>query len=224
MSQPAPLDIDFVSDVACPWCAIGLQSLLQAIERVAPGIQARLSFQPFELNPQMPAEGEVINAHLSRKYGTTPEQNAQARAAIKSRGEQVGFHFNMDARSRIYPTFDAHRLLHWAGETGPAAQLALKQALLRSHFSEGHSPADPNRLLAAVQSAGLDVDQARAILTSDAHASAVREAESHFIAAGIQAVPSVIVNGRHLIQGGQTSEVFESALRQIATEATQASH
>jgi predicted DsbA family dithiol-disulfide isomerase len=216
MSTPTQLDIDFVSDVACPWCAIGLQGLLEAIARVAPAIQVHLRFQPFELNPGMPAEGEDLDAHLSRKYGTTSEQNAQARAAIRARGEAVGFHFDMETRRRIHPTFDAHRLLHWAGDIGEAAQLALKQALLRAHFGSGRSTARHSDLLDAVTVAGLDTTAARHVLEQGLYADEVRTAEAHFTQAGIRAVPSVIVNGRHLIQGGLPAEAYEQALRQIA--------
>lgn len=216
MPTPLQLDIDFVSDVACPWCAIGLQGLLQAIARVAPDIHVSLRFQPFELNPGLGPEGEDLDAHLSRKYGTTPEQNAQARAAIQARGEAVGFHFDMAARRRIHPTFDAHRLLHWAGEIGESAQLALKQALLRAHFGSGRGTARHSDLLDAVSVAGLDTAAARQVLEQGLYADEVRAAEAHYTEAGIRAVPSVIVNGRHLIQGGQPAEAYEQALRQIA--------
>ena len=211
------LKIDFVSDVSCPWCAIGLAGLERALERVAPAITAELHFQPFELNPQMAPEGEDVGEHLTKKYGSTAEQQAQIRETIRERGAAVGFAFNKDGRGRIWNTFNAHRLLCWAeAEGGPAQQLALKRALMEAHHGRAESPADPEVLLACVQQAGLDVDRAQQVLDSDAFAAEVREREQFFTRAGISSVPAVIVNERHLISGGQPAEVFEQALRQIA--------
>jgi predicted DsbA family dithiol-disulfide isomerase len=211
------LKIDFISDVSCPWCAIGLKSLEQAFA-LAPEIQASVQFQPFELNPQMPSEGEEINAHLARKYGASPAQLEQTREQIRQRGEALGFTFTKGARDRIYNTFDAHRLLHWAGEVDPARQKALKLALFTAYFTEGRNPGDREVLLAAAGVAGLDTDGAAAILDSDAHASDVREQEAFWQSQGIQSVPALVINGRYLLQGGQPPEVFAQALRQIAAE------
>ena len=151
------------------------------------------------------------------KYGATPEQSQQTRAAITQRGAELGFTFNMGQRSRIYNTFDAHRLLHWAEEEGaPGSQAALKHALFRAYFTEGLNPGDHAVLLRLAGEVGLDVERARAVLASDEFAEAVREREAFFQQHGIHSVPAVIVNQRHLIQGGQPVEVFEQALRQIA--------
>ncbi len=213
------LKIDFVSDVSCPWCAIGLASLEQALNNLQGDVQAELRFQPFELNPQMPAGGQDITEHLTQKYGSTPEQQAGSREAIRQRGESVGFTFRKEGRGRIYNTFNAHRLLHWAELQDPARQHALKKALLGAYFTDGKSPEDREVLLAAVAQAGLDVEQARTVLDSDAYAAEVREREQFYLDNGIHAVPAVIINGKHLIQGGQPAEVFEQALRQIAQTA-----
>jgi predicted DsbA family dithiol-disulfide isomerase len=211
------MKIDFVSDVVCPWCAIGLGGLLQALERIGPDVPVELHVRAFELNPQMPAEGESIDEHLQRKYGLTPEQGAKNREAIRARGATVGVNFGMDARSRIFNTFDAHRLLHWAGTLGAAPQLALKRALLDAYFGEGRNPSDPAVLRACAAAAGLDAAQAEAVITDPArYADEVREEEAFYTSNGIHAVPSVIVDGRHLIQGGQPPEVYEQALRQLA--------
>jgi predicted DsbA family dithiol-disulfide isomerase len=214
-----PLHIDFVSDVACPWCAVGLASLEQALHKLEGEIPVDLQFQPFELNPQMGPEGQDATEHLTEKYGSTPEQQAQSRAGIAQRGAAVGFTFNKEGRGRVWNTFDAHRLLTWAGEQGAAQQRALKMALLKAYHGEGRSPADHAVLADAAAAAGLDRAQAEAVLASGRYADEVRERERHFQQLGIHAVPSVIVNNRHLIQGGQPPEVFEQALRQIAAEA-----
>ena len=211
------LKIDFVSDVSCPWCAIGLAGLEVALTRLQPDITARLQFQPFELNPQMAPEGEDVGEHLTKKYGSTPEQQAQIRETIRERGAAAGFAFNKDGRGRIWNTFNAHRLLMWAQAEGePGQQHSLKRALLEAHHGRAESPADPEVLLACVLQAGLDVDRAQQVLDSDAFAAEVREREQFFARAGISSVPAVIVNERHLISGGQPAEVFEQALRQIA--------
>jgi predicted DsbA family dithiol-disulfide isomerase len=214
----APLKIDFVSDVSCPWCAIGLASLERALDKLDGEISAQLHFQPFELNPSMPPGGQDITEHLTQKYRTTPEQQAAAREGIRQRGADVGFEFRKEGRDRIYNTFNAHRLLHWAGLEDAQRQHALKKALFKAYFTDGRSPADEQVLLDAVQAAGLDVSRARAILASDEFAAEVREQEEFYTSHGIHAVPAVIVNDRHLIQGGQPPEVFEQALRQIASE------
>jgi predicted DsbA family dithiol-disulfide isomerase len=212
------MKIDFVSDIACPWCAVGLNALEIALKNIGGDIPVELHFQPFELNPQMRPQGEDAVAYLSAKYGISAEQIARNQAAIRERGAAVGFSFG--TRARVWNTFDAHRLLHWAGEEGPeGAQRSLKHALLQAHHGQGHNPSDAEVLLGAAVSAGLDAARAREVLGSDEFSAEVRQAESFWQQAGIRSVPSVVVNDRHLIQGGQPPEVFEQALRQIAAEA-----
>jgi predicted DsbA family dithiol-disulfide isomerase len=214
MAGMNPLKIDFVSDVSCPWCAIGLASLERALERLE-GVAPELHFQPFELNPAMPPEGQDITEHLAQKYGSTPEQQAQAREAIRQRGADVGFEFRKEGRGRIYNTFDAHRLLHWAALEDAPRQRALKKALLKAYFTDGRSPGDREVLAQAAAEAGLDEGRAREILAGDEFAAEVRERERYYLDHGIHAVPAVIINDRHLVQGGQPPEVFEQALRQV---------
>lgn len=214
MSQP--VKIDFVSDVVCPWCAIGLQALEQAIARIGGDLQVELRFQPFELNPQMRPEGEDVIEHLTRKYGMSAEQARSNGEAIRQRGEALGFTFDMDRRRRMVNTFDAHRLLHWAGQEGLDVQRALKHALLRAYFTEGRDVSSPDVLAAVAGSVGLDEARARAILASGEYADAVRARQRFYQEHGISAVPSVVFNDRHLVQGGQPVDVFEQALRQLS--------
>jgi predicted DsbA family dithiol-disulfide isomerase len=208
------LKIDFVSDVSCPWCVIGLKSLEQALENTRGEIEATLHFQPFELNPQMPKGGEDVEEHLQRKYNATPEQGARTREMIRQRGADLGFVFDMDKRGRIYNTFDAHRLLHWAEQEGH--QRDLKMALFEAYFTRGEDPGNHEVLLQAARDAGLDEERARAINESNEFAGEVREREQFFQRAGIHSVPAIIINEKHLISGGQPPEVFEKALREIA--------
>ena len=208
------LRIDIVSDVVCPWCAIGLVSLERALQRTKGAVAAELHFQPFELNPQLPAEGEGIGEHLQRKYGMDPAQLADNQERIRARGAALGFVFDFNARSRIWNTFDAHRLLHWAGIEG--GQRALKHALLQAYFSEGRNVSDHATLVDIASDAGFDAERAQAILASDDYAAEVREAERFFTRNGINGVPAVIIERKHLVSGGQPVEVFERALREIA--------
>jgi len=208
------MKIDFVSDVACPWCAVGLNALERALERIGGDIDVELHFQPFELNPTLAAEGEDTVAYLSRKYGISAEQIAVNQAAIRERGAAAGFTFG--TRARVWNTFDAHRLLCWAETAGH--QRELKHALLKAYHAEGRNPGAHDVLLDLAAEVGLDVEAAREILASDAYADEVRERERFWQRAGISSVPAVIVNERHLIQGGQPAEVFEQALRRIAAE------
>ena len=215
------LKIDFVSDVSCPWCVIGLQALDQALARVGGDITAELHFQPFELNPGMAPEGQEITEHITQKYGITPAQAAANRENIRARGAELGFKFSMadepgGGRHRIYNTFDAHRLLHWAELEGAGKQKALKEALFKAYFTDGQSPASHEVLVRVAGEVGLDAARAREILASSAYADEVREREQFYQSQGIHSVPAVIINERHLISGGQPVEVFEQALRQIA--------
>lgn len=215
------MKIDFVSDVSCPWCAIGLKALDEALARVAGDITAELHFQPFELNPKMAPEGQDITEHITEKYGITPEQADVNRENIRERGEKLGFAFSRadqpgGGRSRIYNTFDAHRLLHWAGLQGNDLQKALKENLLKAYFTDGQSPASHDVLARVAGESGLDASQAAEMLASNAYIEQVRERESFYLTQGIHSVPAVIINDRHLISGGQPVEVFEQALRQIA--------
>lgn len=210
-----PLRIDFVSDIACPWCVIGLKGLLKAIDAVGDGVKAEIRFLPFELNPGIAPEGENTAEHVAKKYGSTRERSDAIRQVIAARGAELGFTFNYGPESRIWNTFDAHRMLHWAGEVSADKQLALKLALFKATFTDQRPSNDPAALLDAVRGAGLDVERARAILAGDEFAAEVRGIEAHWAQNGINAVPSVIFNGKWLIQGGQPPELFERVIRDV---------
>ncbi len=218
-----PIKIDFVSDVACPWCAIGLGALEKAIQNIGADISTEIHFQPFQLNPNMPPEGQDITEHLSQKYGSTAAQQAQSYEAIRQRGAALGFDFRMGGRGRTWNTFDCHRLLHWAGELGKdeqgvSIQSKLKKAMLKSYFTEGKNPAAREVLLEEITALGLDVKRATEILDSDEYTAQVRARQRFYANNDIQGVPAIIINDTHLISGGQPVEVFEQALRQIAKE------
>jgi predicted DsbA family dithiol-disulfide isomerase len=210
-----PIRIDFVSDVACPWCAVGLSSLQLALKRLGDAVDAELIMHPFELNPQMGEEGEDLVEHIGKKYGRTPQQIAQAQAELRQRGSDVGFTFG--PRNRIYNTFDAHRLMYWAGTKGK--QVLLQRALLQAYHGEGKPTSNRDVLVEAAESVGLDGAEARSILQAGDYANEVRAEEEKYQAMGIHSVPSVIFNNRYLVTGAQPVEAFENAIQQILAEA-----
>ncbi len=202
--------IDFISDVSCPWCVVGLHALEAAIASLEPGVAAEIRFHPFELNPHMPADGQDIGEHLTAKYGLTPTQLRQNTEAMYARGLAVGFAFGKDKRSRIYNTFDAHRLLHWAWLEG--RQLALKHALFQAYFTDGRNPSAPEVLISVAEQVGLDAMRAREILAGDEYAQEVREQERYYLDLGINAVPTIIFDQREMLRGAQTVEVYAQVL------------
>lgn len=207
------LRIDFVSDVACPWCVVGLRGLKQALEKIGDMVDADIRFQPFELNPNMPPEGQNTTEHVKQKYGASPERSKATRDAIRESGEALGFDFNYGPESRIWNTFDAHRLLHWAGLEGK--QMQLKEAFFKLTFTDQLPSNDPDALADACTSVGLDEARAREILASDEFTEAVRNDQMLWRSRGIQAVPTIILGERWMLQGAQPPEVFEQAIRQV---------
>jgi predicted DsbA family dithiol-disulfide isomerase len=218
MSNPSPLRIDFVSDIACPWCAVGLASLQQALSKLDGSVAADIHLQPFELSPEMPFEGEDAVDHIMHKYGISEAQSEANRKTLRERAAAVGFTYNMQRGSRVWNTFDAHRLLHWAELQDSDKAVALKQALFRAYFTDNENVADRDVLVRIGNDVGLDGDEARRVLESDQYADEVHAQERRWQQAGIHSVPAAIVNGQYLISGGQPPEVFENALREIATK------
>ncbi|MFT4996732.1 MAG: putative DsbA family dithiol-disulfide isomerase [Chitinophagales bacterium] len=208
------LDIKIASDISCPWCIIGYKALQQALENLKDSVSADISWLPFELNPDMAPEGQDIGEHIQEKYGATPEQSAGNRERIKQMGADLGFTFNRGAR--IYNTFDAHRLLHWAKTQ--SKQTELKLALFDMYFTGGGNPSDKDQIIATAVKVGLDQEQARAVLESDQYGNDVRALEQQNHQNGINAVPAFIINGKYMINGGQPVESFEKALIKISAE------
>ena len=206
--------IDFVSDVACPWCAVGLNALERALEKIGDTIPVEIHFQPFELNPTMAAEGADAGDYLKAKYGMSDAQLAHNRGVIRERGAAVGFAFG--DRLRVWNTFDAHRLLHWAGLQSLDQQRALKHALLTAYHGQGRNPGASDVLVEMATAVGLDAAEAAAVLADGRYTDEVRAAEQAWQRAGINSVPAVVIDQKHLISGGQPPEVFEQALRRIA--------
>ncbi len=203
--------IDFISDVVCPWCAVGLWALQEAIRRT--GIDAELHMQPFELNPDMPPGGCDLTDHLGKKYGRSPLELAKTHEMIGARGAAVGFTFDWQKRARIVNTFDAHRLIYWAALEGRDVSLA--RALMRAYHGEGRDVSDHATLVGIARDANFDAEGARAVLEADAYADVVRRTEQQWNDLEVAGVPTVIIDGKHVISGAQVSPVYEAALRQL---------
>ncbi|VVP79482.1 hypothetical protein PS918_02150 [Pseudomonas fluorescens] len=208
-----PIRIDFISDIVCPWCAVGLGALEQAIERLEGEAVVEIHFEPFELNPQMPDGGQNAVEHIMQKYGSNAADVARGQASIRAGGNSVGFHFDFDKRTHFYNTFDAHRLMFWAGIEG--LQRPLAHALFKAYFTLGQDISSHGTLAHIASGVGLSEDQARRVLSSALYSDEVRERESHFTRRGIHSVPAVVVNGRQLISGAQSADYYEQALRKI---------
>lgn len=214
--QKLPLQVEVVSDVVCPWCVIGYYRLQEALERYAYCIEPNISWLPFELNPQMPAEGENLREHLANKYGTTPQESIEARQRLTDLGADLGFTFNYSDDMRMYNTFNAHQLLHWAAEQGKQSKLSLR--LFDDFFRERKNVDDIEVLVEAADAVGLDRDQAREILAQQTYADTVRELEQLIQGQGVQGVPLFIFNRQYAISGAQEAATFEQQLKQILDE------
>jgi len=209
-----PIRVDFISDVVCPWCAIGLGALEQAIQRLAGEIVIELNFEPFELNPTMPPDGQNAVQHIMQKYGSTASDIQRGQQSIRSGGNSVGFHFDFDKRTHFYNSFDAHRLVFWAGVE--RLQLPLYQKLLSAYFSEGQDISSHETLASIAGSVGLSEENAYKVLSSNLYVDEVRERELYFTNRGIHAVPAVVLNGQQIFTGAQSVDYYEQLLRKAA--------
>lgn len=213
-TRPA-VQIDIVSDVVCPWCIVGFKQLDLALQQQ--GLLAQLRWHPFELNPNMPPEGQNLREHIAEKYGSTAEQNQQARDRLTALGSDLGFTFNFNDESRIVNTFAAHQLLDWAETQG--RQHPLKLALFEAYFTRQKDVSDPEVLLDAVHAAGLDPDAAGAALDSGQHTAPVREKQQFWTSRGISGVPSMVFAGKYLLTGAQGTETYSQVLQRCLSEA-----
>lgn len=214
----AQLHVDIVSDVVCPWCAIGYAQLQRAAAMVADRAEISVRWHPFELAPDTPADGKRLADYSRERYGATPEQAQTSRTRIVEAGAALGLDFRYSPDSRIYNSFDAHRLLAWAGETG--GQTALKQALFRAYFTAQRNIAESGVLLDAVADSGLDRNAAAAVLAGDAFADQVRAEEAHWIDQNVTGVPAFIVNGKYMIPGAQDAETMARVFDRVIARET----
>ncbi len=218
--NPLPLRIDIVSDVVCPWCIIGYRQLSKALATMPDAFEVELVWHPFELNPQMPPEGQNLREHIAQKYGSTPEQSRAARARLSSMGESLGFHFDSFDEMRMVNTFKAHQLLHWAALNGN--QTALKLALFAAFFSERKDVSDLETLVEVAAGIGLPADEARALLLDERYADTVRDEQRHWLGREVHAVPMFFFEGSYPVPGAQDASTFERILSKIQSVKSEA--
>ena len=213
MSETIPaLRIDIVSDIVCPWCVVGYRQLAEALKQTHTAHE--IHWHPFELNPDMPEEGQNLREQIMEKYGSSQQESDASRVRITEAGAEVGFEFNFTDDTRMHNTFKAHQLLHWAADYGLKHEL--KQALFAAHFTDNRNISDEEVLADIAEDVGLDREQALAVLADQRYAEVVRTAEQQMQQQGIQSVPAVIFNQRHLVSGAQGVENFKSILNQLA--------
>ncbi|BEU04305.1 DSBA oxidoreductase [Agarivorans sp. OAG1] len=218
MSAGISLRIDIVSDVVCPWCIVGYLRLQQALSQVDESIRPHIEWHPFELNPNMPSEGQNLREHIQEKYGSTLEQSEAVREQLKSLGDELGFSFKFSPDSRIYNTFEAHQLLHWAQPYGK--QTELKLALFDAYFSQAKDPSNRNTLLDVVESIGLGRDLAERVLVDEMYVEAVRDSQQQWQNQNIRAVPAFIFNNRYLLSGAQPVETLLQVINECTNSAS----
>jgi len=206
--------IDIISDVMCPWCVIGYKGLVQALEQLEGELEADIHWQPFELNPNMPEQGQELVEHITEKYGSTPEQSRENRDHITQLGSNLNFEFKFTEGQKILNTFKAHQLLHWAAESSDK-QTELKMALFDAYFTQGRDVSNNDVLVQIVAELGLDADFARKLLDDQVYAGDVRALQEQWRQLGVSAVPSFIIDEKYIMSGGQPAEAFVQSLRQM---------
>lgn len=208
------LRVDIISDVVCPWCAVGYSQLAFAARRL--DVTLDIHWQPFELNPDMALEGEDLRAHLATKYGSTPEQSAEIRRQLTELGAPLGFDFRFADDMRIYNTFQAHQLIDWAELQSAGHQMKL--ALLTAYFAQGRNISDHDTLIAIATEVGLDPAATEQMLASGAHGDSIRQRETFWMQQGIRGVPAMVFDQRHLVTGAQGVEAYTSILEQLTPD------
>lgn len=224
MTQPAKLTIDIYSDVMCPWCIIGYAQLQKGLALLEGEVEAEVRWLPFELNPDMPPEGEGQSEHIARKYGRTPQEAESNRERLLEIGERAGYSFAYTGsgeppKAMIWNTFAAHKLLKWALiEAGSEKQTELKRALFDAHFQQRRNMGDPEVLADVAASIGLDRTAARAAIDDEVLGQLVRREEAQAWDMNISGVPAMIVQGKYLIPGAQEPGVYANALRRVVAK------
>ena len=223
MAEPIPLRIDIVSDVVCPWCIIGYKQVEKALTMLDTAVDAEFWWHPFELNTNMPPEGQDVAEHIQQKYGSTPEQSRANRERMGEIGASLGFQFGQQPDRRIYNTFKAHKLLHIAGhEQGWRKQTELKLALFAAYFQKGRDVSDEAVLIDVAQSVGLYGDASKAWLADAALTETVRAEQAHWIDQNITGVPAIIFDQKFMVPGAQSAETFAGVIGKVLAKRTAA--
>jgi len=210
------LKIDIVSDVVCPWCIVGYKQLAIALEKC--GQKAQIHWHPFELNPAMPASGQLLSEHIMQKYGSTEAESVENRLQLTQLGESLGFSFSYTEQSRMVNTFKAHQLLHWAGLQGAEWEHALKLALFSAYFTDQQDISRDEILMASAVVAELDPSEAQQVLQDGRFETEVRKREQLWSSRGISGVPAMVFSDKYLTTGAQGIENYISVIKQVDEE------
>ena len=214
--------VDIWSDVMCPWCAVGYTQFAKAVNELDGELDIEVRWMPFELNPDLPPEGKSQDRHLAEVYGRSPEEVTAMRAQMQAIAARTGFAMDYTGEGEAPPammwnTFEAHKLLRWAlADQGLEAQTRLKVALLKAHFQQRRNVSDRAVLLDIAEAEGFDRAKAAEALADEALTIATRVEEERGRRAGINSVPSFVVNGQYLIQGAREPEDYAQMLRRVA--------
>ena len=211
------LKIDIVSDVVCPWCTIGYKRLEKAISELGIEDKIDLEWQPFELNPNMPAEGQDLHEHIAEKYGSTMEQQKESQKTMTDAGEELGFTFDYFEGMRMSNTFEAHVLLEYAREFGK--QTELKMRLTKAFFSERKDVSDRAVLKEALLDVGLNAEEALAKLEDQEARKEVRDKEAYWQNIGVRSVPTIVFNEKSAVTGAQPIDLFKKVLTEMLATA-----
>lgn len=221
MTRPAKVTIDIWSDVMCPWCIIGYSQLQKGLQSLAGEIEAEVRWHAFQLNPDMPEEGEEQQAHLARKYGRSPDQMAAARGQMKEIAARAGYSFDYTGgaeqpEARLWNTLRAHKLLLWTlAQHGPEKQTELKLALFGAHFQQRRNVSDPAVLIEIAESVGIERAGAEAALDSAVLAQQALEEQRMAYDMNVTGVPAMLINGKFMVPGSQEPETYANALRRV---------
>ena len=206
--------VNMVSDVVCPWCIVGYQRLQEAIKTLN-NIEVDIKFHPFELNPNMPEQGQNLREHIMEKYGISEQQSAENRARLVEAGEALGFVFNFTDDSRMQNTFKAHQLMHLAAKKGLEEEMKL--SLFKAYFTDGKDVNDQKVLVDIANAVGLDASEVEEVLQNGKYAQAVREEEAIWMQRGIQSVPTFVI-GNQGIAGAQEPATLAAFITQAVTQ------
>lgn len=213
MTQPAPITIDIVSDIVCPWCHIGFAQMARALARLDGRVEAGVRWHPFQLAPGLPPEGQLMTDYVRDRYGATAEQSRGNRTRIRDAGAELGLEINFKDDGRIYNTLKGHQLLTWAGEQG--GQTALKLALFNAYFRDGLNVSDEAVLLDVAESVGLDRAGAEAALADPRYAAQVKAETDYWLDQNVTGVPAFIINGKYMIPGAQDADTLVRYIERV---------
>jgi len=207
------IKIDLVSDIVCPWCVIGYKRLEKAIDELGIQDKVEINWKPFELNPNMPVEGQNIQEHLTEKYGSSIDDQLKSQEQMTALGDELGFKFDFYQNMNLFNTRDAHILLDYATDFGKQTELNLR--FVTAFYSERKDISNRKTLLDEVESIGLNRIEAEKKLNSEEAKYNVIQEEDYWKNLGVTSTPTFVFEDKSAIPGAQPVEVFKNALTEM---------